>query len=42
MGFLDELIASAKSVVGKAEQQTDKMVELSKLKYQSAQLAGEL
>lgn len=42
MGFLDELIASAKTVVGKAEKQTDKVVELSKLKYQSAQLSSEL
>ena len=42
MGFLDDIIASAKSVVGKAEEQTDKVVELSKLKYQSAQLSSEL
>ncbi|MBR6789749.1 MAG: zinc ribbon domain-containing protein [Oscillospiraceae bacterium] len=42
MGFFDEIVASAKSVLGKAEQKTDKVVELSKLKYQSIQLKGEV
>ena len=42
MGFLDDIVASAKTVLGKAEKQTDKVVELSKLKYQSAQLNSEI
>jgi len=42
MGFFDDIVASAKSVLGKAEKQTDKVVELSKLKYQSIQLKGEI
>ena len=42
MGFLDELISSAKVVVDKAGKQTDKVVEVSKLKYQSIQLQNEL
>ena len=42
MGFLDELISSAKVMVDKAGKQTDKVVEVSKLKYQSIQLQNEL
>ena len=42
MGFLEELLVSAKNVVDKAGKQTDKVVEVSKLKYQSIQLQNEL
>jgi hypothetical protein len=42
MGFFDELIASARDLVDKAGKQTDKVVEVSKLKYQSIQLQNEL
>lgn len=42
MGFLEELISSAKVVVDKAGKQTDKVVEVSKLKYQSIQLQNEV
>ncbi len=42
MGFIDELLSSAKTVVDKAGKQTDKMLEISKLKYQSIQLQNEL
>lgn len=42
MGFLDELISSAKVMVDKAGKQTDKVVEVSKLKYQSIQLQNEV
>ena len=42
MGFIDELISSAKTMVDKAGKQTDKVLEISKLKYQSIQLQNEL
>ena len=42
MGFIDELLSSAKIVVDKAGKQTDKVLEISKLKYQSIQLQNEL
>lgn len=42
MGFLEELISSAKVMVDKAGKQTDKVVEVSKLKYQSIQLQNEV
>lgn len=42
MGFLEELLVSAKNVVDKAGKKTDKVVEVSKLKYQSIQLQNEL
>ena len=42
MGFIDELISSAKTLVDKAGKQTDKVLEISKLKYQSIQLQNEL
>ena len=42
MVFIDELISSAKTMVDKAGKQTDKVLEISKLKYQSIQLQNEL
>ena len=42
MGFIDELLSSAKIVVDKAGKQTDKVLEISKLIYQSIQLQNEL
>jgi len=42
MGFFEDIVASAKSVLGKAEKKTDQVVELSKLKYQSVQLKSEI